>query len=147
MMVVEFQPEHLKQLMLRTHDKPSFDFFSMILEERTKVCKDDFAFSGISDNNEVIACAGVFKLWEGVGEAWVFGSELIYKYPIWFHKQVIKTLSMIFEKGKFHRIQAIVRSSFFESQEWVERLGFTLEGKLEKYTPEQEDCFIYRMVN
>ena len=51
----------------------------------------------------IIGCGGVYKLFDGVGEAWILGSDNIPNKPISFHKEVLIGLKQIKESGVFHR--------------------------------------------
>jgi len=143
MKTIIFRPEHLDHIAPREREKAGYDEFCRNLKEHYSVAGNQ-GFTLIHEG-VVIACGGVYRLWENVGEAWIFGSEHIAKKPISFHKAVLRSIKKMKDSGMFHRIQSIVRVDWPESLRWEKMLGFEIEGKLEKYTPDGVDCFIYKL--
>ncbi len=96
---------------------------------------------------EAIAIGGVSILWPGVGEAFIFASELIKKNQCWFHKKIVRQIIAIEEEHGLHRIQASVRVGNLQAQKWIERLGFKSEGEMKKFGPDKTDCIRYARVS
>ena len=78
-------------------------------------------------DGRVIGCAGVFKRWEGTGQAWVMISEEMMNYKMWFHRSVWKLLKHVAEAERFCRIEAVVLASSPRNIRWLETLGFSRE--------------------
>lgn len=87
-----------------------------------------YAFT-LKVNEKPIACMGVQEYWRGRGEAWAF---FVPGYPEYFtriHRAVLRFLREV----KIRRIEATVRTAFFEGQKWVLMLGFQCERHEMKY--------------
>jgi hypothetical protein len=144
MKTIEFKPDHLKEIVPRRIDLTAFSGWRENLVEHYKMNPDNPGFTLIHEG-VVIACGGVYKLWDGVGEAWVVGSDNIPIKKLSFHKAVIRAIKKIKESKKFHRIQSIVRGDFPEALGWQRLIGFKIEGLMKKYSSDGVDCFLYRM--
>lgn len=100
------------------------------------------AFSAVEEG-EVIGCAGIVKLWEGVGEAWTMLSSEIRKRPFFLHRQVKRGLQDFAVLAGFHRVELFVVSGFEAGNRWAISLGFQLEGVRKAYTPDKQDITVY----
>ena len=143
MRVVPFEKGHFDRIRLRTEDAGSRDIYFGHVEQ---LAASGPAWAGMTDAGHIVAIAGVFQMWPGVGEAWVVGGDLLRKHRLFFHREVRRHLRQIWEDGEFRRIQAIVRDGIPQSHPWVKRLGFIEEGVLRGYAPNGDDCTIYAMV-
>lgn len=84
-------------------------------------------------NEDVMCCGGVNVLWEGVGEAWTVNGPLTLKYPVTFHKIIVRWLKLLTDKHRLLRLQSIVDAQNETHIRWIESLGFEREGTLRKY--------------
>jgi hypothetical protein len=100
-----------------------------------------YAYTGVCEG-EVVCCAGVTLLWQGVGEAWLFVSEGARAY-IGLPGAVRELLDTVRRNLQLHRIQATVRVDNPRAHRMDTWLGFKEEGIMRKYTPDKTDC--YRM--
>jgi hypothetical protein len=92
--------------------------------------------------DKTIAIGGVRELWHGCGEAWLMASEDAKLYPVSLTKAAINILLEADAKG-FVRIQCTVDCRYGMGQSWVEKLGFHVESKKEKYGINGDDHFEY----
>lgn len=99
------------------------------------LCVPGHAFTVLDRDWRILGCAGVMRLWSGVGEATAFFTpELRERFPIGLHKAALKGLRKIQSDFKYHRIQMHVAPDFKAGCEWAKRLGFKREGVMPMYT-------------
>jgi len=97
----------------------------------------------LSNSGEVMACGGVFILWPGTGEAWLFLSRLAgYSVVLSVKKQLEEWM----KQYDLQRVQAEVRSDFSAGRRFLEWLGMDLEGTLRKFGPNGFDYAMYARV-
>lgn len=84
-------------------------------------------------HKDILLCAGVMILWKGLGEAWVVGSPLMHKYPIFSTKVVAYYLNDIIVKNDLKRVQAVVQKDNDMAHRWIKVLGFNPEGDMPNY--------------
>lgn len=90
---------------------------------------------------ELVAIGGISILWQGVGEAYIFGTDRKREHRLWFTKQVIQKLNLVVAEMKLHRVQAAVHADDKVALDWIlqKRLGFEVEGVMMKYGPDGAD--------
>lgn len=93
------------------------------------------AFAG----TEVVGCAGIIPLWTGRAQVWSLMSDLVRLYPIPIHRAVKRYI----EQYDVTRLECTVDPRSPRAVAWVQRLGFTYEGTLRKYTPIGTDMDLY----
>lgn len=103
------------------------------------------SFTMICDGR-VIACGGVYVLWEGVGQVWLLPSKHLSRYPVAAVRTIKRMLDAMVESHNFHRLQAIISTKLDVGPRWIEMLGFTREGVLGKYTPQGTDYLMYARI-
>jgi len=101
-------------------------------------------FSCIWDE-EVIFCGGVSILFPHTGECWILCSQDIKRYTREIYHYVRIALDKIAEDNRLYRLQAHVRPDWENAINFVENLGFELEGLCRKYINGQ-DYYIYGRV-
>lgn len=144
MKIIDFKPEHFGQFILRGHKATPVEVFPD-LKKRAEQLDGTAAYTAIA-GSEIIACAGVVEVWSGVGEAWMLVSDLVEKYPVFFHRTVKDILNAIYKKYQFQRIQATVRADFEKGHRWIETLGFKCEGLMKRYGIDQADHYRYARI-
>ena len=95
---------------------------------------------------KVIGCAGVFKKWEGTGQAWVMISDKMMKHKLWFHRIVRQLLQQVAQAEPYARIEAVVKAESERNIQWIETLGFHRETPepMKHYRPEG-DYYLYSL--
>lgn len=139
--IIRFEPEHFGQFILRGYKATPIEVFPD-LKKRAEELDGTAAYTAMVDG-EIIACAGVVKLWPGVGEAWMMVSGVVEKYPVFFHRTVKRILNRIQEKYQLHRIQGTVRADFEKGHHWIETLGFRCEGLQRMFGADRADHYRY----
>ncbi len=103
---------------------------------------NNFTYTLIAEK-DVIAVFGLKQMWPGVAEIWALTSELVHKYPVFFHKECIKLIKTHAEVLKLHRVQCSVRADYEEGLKWIESMGFKKEGLMEKYGPNKMNYYLF----
>ena len=116
--------------------KPYFD---------TVAAQPGMAYSMIEDGH-LITSAGVYKVWDGVGEAWLLPSSRLLAKPRKAVKAVRSFLDNVSEREGFRRVQATTHADFARGRRFLEWLGFENEGVLRGYGPDGSDHIIYARI-
>jgi len=109
-------------------NRPSAEFGNFM----PTMVHEDMAFTGI-DNGYLVACAGIYPIWEGVGEAWLLGANRLGKHKTRVAKEVRKGLHRVAEDNGLWRVQAVMRSDWPELARWARFLGMEHEGTMRKF--------------
>ncbi|WP_341713785.1 hypothetical protein [Erythrobacter sp.] len=96
------------------------------------------AFTGI-DNGHLVGAAGIFPLWEGVGEAWLLGADRMKRHPLSAGRMVRRRLHEIANAHGMWRVQAAMRSDWPELARWAKFLGMKHEGTMRRYGVDGQD--------
>lgn len=120
MRVVPFEIEHLHRLKLQPNQHDAL--LRMSDMEEAYLAASEFAFTGL-DGEEVVACAGIVKMWEGRGHAWALLSGNIGNRFVRVHRAVKRAV----EVSGYHRVEMVVDSDFPAAIKWAEKLGFRCE--------------------
>ncbi len=129
MRVVPFEIAHGEALLEGTlnddRNRPALEFGNFM----PKLLHEDMAFTGI-DNGYLVAAAGIFPLWNGVGEAWFLGASRVGEYQFRIGKLVRQGMQEIAQKQGLWRVQAAMRSDWPELARWAKFLGMEHEGTM-----------------
>jgi len=145
MITVPFKREHLDKLDIRYPELIGMDL-DRAYEEVPKYADAGPAFSLFTEKWLLIAIFGLGIIWEGVGLGWVLPSIYVDDYKLSFHRFIKAYLRLMIEANHLHRVQCYVHVDYAVSQKWVERLGFHVEGLLEKFGQDKSDYFLYARV-
>jgi len=143
--VTGFEPWHLRALNLRHRESLSLSYVDREADAQMKSFQKGTAFTGFSEEG-IIGCAGIVPIWPGVGHAWVMMGANYKKHRIWVHKQVVAFQDKIITGMNLHRVEATVVCEFTPGIQWLERMGFKLEGKKRKYGPDGKDHYSYARI-
>ena len=102
-------------------------------------------YTGIEDD-KILACGGVHKMWEGVGEAWLIVGKEGYDKPRTVGKYTSYIFQHILEEHGLFRIQASVSAIDERANRYAQWLGFEKEGIMRKYAPDGSDYIRYARV-
>ena len=99
----------------------------------------------ISDNGNLLGCAGVVEMFKGVAEAWTMLSPEVKQAPMFLHRRTKRILHNIIEFKKFHRVQAVVNLTDERALQWIYALGFEMESRMKGFNPDGSDSgmFVY----
>lgn len=96
--------------------------------------------AALDDAGNVVAIAGIWPRWQGVGLGWAWLSRDWRKYARRITAEVITVL----ERSDCHRIEAGVRCDFSSGHRWMNRLGFECEVERAKgWGPDGRDYSLY----
>jgi hypothetical protein len=135
MILVDFEEYHARQILDGHVNDERIRPPVQISQFVHRMVVPDMSFSGFV-NGQVIACGGIYPVWDGVGEAWFLGSQLIHKHKAAVTKAVKRHLVGIMEEYKLHRVQAHVMEDWPGARRWISFLGMQEEGVLRKFSPE-----------
>ena len=94
--------------------------------------ENGLAFTG-AINRQIIACAGIKRIWGNVGEGWVLATYDIWNHPITIARAIKKNFEDLARDYKFERIQTAVRADFGIGIRFAKWMGLTNEGLMKKY--------------
>jgi hypothetical protein len=139
MEILPFQPEHLRTLVLQEAQSwmgPMLqsDYGDML--KRSGPC-----FTAL-DGDQVMACAGVLKMWENRDQAWALLSADSGRMFVPIYRGIRRFLEM----HDTRRIEATVDSEFAAGHRLMQMLGFRREGRMVAYLPDGRDCDLYARV-
>jgi len=99
---------------------------------------EDMSFTAI-ENGHIVASAGVYPMWDGVGEAWFIASDKLQKKHFGIVRELKNGLLRIATEKKLHRIQAAVRSDWKKAIRMAVFVGMSNEGTMKKYSADGAD--------
>ena len=138
--------EHADDLWERDNSLATAERGSMKKEYIVNMARLGRSFSLLT-NGTLIASGGLFKIWDGMAEAWFIPSELIKPHRRQVVKQLRDHIDQLSVENDYRRLQATSRSDFSAGQRFLEFLGFEREGLLRKYGPDGADHYLYARVN
>ena len=109
------------------------------------MCEVNASFT-IVINDDLVACAGVYPVWDGLGEAWFLASHRIFKNPITVSKAVRQGLKKIMDENNYHRVQAHVNGEWSNARRWAKLMGMKEEGVMKKFSPDKIDFIRFAKV-
>lgn len=139
--MVPFNLRHLEKLCLR----PEAEDLKDITRELENIYCDGPAYTAIIED-QVVFCAGITITWHGVGVAWCYADCSASKYAREVYCAQLGFLDRCTKEYGLHRVQAFALASWRMAWRYLERLGFQREGLMRKYSPNQEDYYLYARV-
>ncbi len=140
--IIPFEEIHMDFIRPREYEKDMIEF--MGIERYQNMVKlyacNSKAFTAIN-NGEVVCCGGVLKVWDRVGEVWIFCSELMDDNIFSMSRQLIKHFREEFDE--FDRVQAAIKLGFPKAIRLAECVGLEYEGTLRKFGPDGSDYAMY----
>jgi RimJ/RimL family protein N-acetyltransferase len=122
---------------------------SFIINDTNKECMDleqeGLSFAGLI-NNEVIAAAGMKRVWGNVAEGWFIGKKEVWNYPITIAKAVKENIDHLAKSNKIKRLQTAVRADFGIGIRFAKWLGFTNEGLMKCYGFDDTDHYRFARI-
>ncbi len=139
---IKFEPWHVD---LIKDIKPEFTnqkFHTDCLRE-LKVDSNNPALTIIHGKDEILGFVSGSFIYPQVFTIFSLLSESVKKYPVAFHKEVERILSVYIETCDIKRVEMYVKASFKQAVRWAERLGFQREGLLKNYGIDCCDYYLY----
>jgi len=135
---IEYKPEHAKEIIaygaigICEVGKDQVDLMA-------KVKLNGVSFTTVY-NGRVVACAGIEKMWNGVGQAWALCVKDIGK----IHMSPKDNRNKFLEIAKqFHRVQAPLRADLPSGISFARYMGFKQESIMKRYNPDGTDALMY----
>lgn len=97
--------------------------------------------------DKVVAIYGCAIVSRSMGHFWMAGSDLlddVNKFDI--VKTARRLINQVFDHYKLHRIQVDVDTGIERNIKFIAALGFTIEGRCNKYYDDGKDAFIAGIV-
>ncbi len=139
MKVIDFQAEHLENLVLQPAQSDMARYMSH--SYGTALAQSGNAFTAIK-SGRVLGCAGVEVIWSNRGVAWSLLGKITAPEMLGVHRRVLDFLN----KQSLQRIEMTVDAAHTAGHRWARMLGFQHEGRLRAYTPEGRTCDLYARI-
>ena len=98
------------------------------------------------EDGRVVACAGVFPLYAGVGQIWAYVSDDARGRGLAMIKHMRDRIPLMMSVMQLHRVQAHVQTHIEEYGRFIKLLGFEYEGTMRCVTPDMRDTDMYAIV-
>ena len=124
MILIPFEPHHLKHLELQSAQEEHYEDFEDFAAYGNQL-KRGLAYTVI-DGENISLCCGVLDKWQGVGCGWVLFSK--HFRPHCFrsvHRNILGFMDTML-KERYHRIEITVRLDYKKGHRWAKLLGFTM---------------------
>lgn len=142
--LIDYLPEHAVEILEKGAREPNM----VLAPENIKFAKDVVGrgpcMTGTYDG-QIVSCGGIWKIWEGRGEAWFLCRHDIGDFHInpaiakeWMEKQVAE--------HDLSRLEIFLKTDFPEGVLYAEWLGFELEGLRRKYNADRSDALGYVII-
>jgi hypothetical protein len=139
MNVIPFLPHHV--LGLTVHKDQQKELPKLDMDYGIYLYKAGPAFSYQVDG-EIIACAGIVKIWPGRASAWSLLSDKTAKCMSRLTRAVIRFLEVTEES----RIEITVNDGFEAGHRWATLLGFQREHLMRKYWTDGRNVWMYSRI-
>lgn len=143
MNVVPFEAWHVKLIRRDLADPEIFLNFLDWDKSSHAVQRLSAAYT-IIDSGEIVVSAGIFKLWEGTGEIWIYYGDDSYtpKRRISVIKTMRRYLAIFMRELKLNRIQGGVRADRPQFIKFAKLFGFKEEGLMRNYSKQNDDVLM-----
>tara|TARA_Y100000004_G_scaffold182527_1_gene229369 strand:+ start:528 stop:1022 length:495 start_codon:yes stop_codon:yes gene_type:complete len=140
--IVHWQPAHLYICDLNEFDKQNMELFEGYQDYLQAYADGGHAYTAIGEG-EIYAMFGLFKLWPGVGEAWLIPSNKIDRKTLAMHRAALRFFEYAANELQIKRLQFTVHTLNERADRWAQRCYFEREGLLKKYGPDGSDYWMY----
>ncbi len=138
--IEKLRPDHIRDIQLQ--DPQSFLQSALTAEYAEELCAQaGVAWAAVADGR-TIACAGLLEMWPGRAQGWALFSAAALGNFVGIHRMAKRVLC----DSAWQRVEVTVDAGHAAGVRWAERLGFTLEGRMRKYTSDGRDCLLYARV-
>ena len=145
MIIVDFESDHAKEILGGSVNdekiRPPIEVSRFVEPMVVK----NMAFTGVL-NGKIIACGGIYPIWDGVGEAWFLGTDMVNEKPISVTRTVKNYLDVLMSDNNLHRVQAHIRHDWDRANRWIAFLGMQKEGVVRKFSPDGRDHILFSKV-
>lgn len=128
MIVRKFQASDLYSIQVKTEQTLDWGYST----QHAKFMEGQYSFTGVDDEGNVIACAGLMPLFPGVGSIWAMFSDELPKHKLAVIRELRKHLKHLQDHDYF-RMETVVRKDHPTSLRFIEAVGFKRTGDKERY--------------
>ena len=111
--------------------------------EFARECLHYGGFALLDAKGQAVGMGGVARQWDGVGNAWMVGTDDLNKHIIEATRACLKAIN----SNEWRRVQAWSADFHTESHLWLSRIGFTQAHKLKSWGRNGEDFFLFEKFN
>ena len=102
----------------------------------------------IKECGHCVGAYGLVDMWPGVARVWaIFSEDLIADHPLLLGLHVARDLKRADHDGGFRRIEATTGTTHDAGADFLEFLGFKLEGRMRRYDVAGNDTYLYARVH
>ena len=114
-------------------------------ETPSPLCEYYPSWTWTDSNGNVLACAGMLPVWQGLVRTWAFMSPEVKTSPLKLRLlRALRERHVFYAKGwPFRRCEATIRESFIEGHKLVRILGYQVESIMPEYGPNGETFVRY----
>ncbi len=142
--LIDYKPEHAVELMRGGANEPNLVPNEKNIKYAHDVITKGPCGTGLFDD-EIVSCGGIWKIWEGRGEAWFLCKKDIGNYHInpatakdWLHEK--------FAECKLNRLETMLDPDFPKGILYAEWLGFEFESRKVKFYADGSDALEYVII-
>ena len=143
--VVPFHTDHIYDIMRSGEDFGSIFDQQNFVEFTQNTHKHWTAYTGYEDGN-VVGVGGLVEIYPHLAEAWL----VLPKHRgvgLGTTRKILKIWNkMLSDRRKYERIQATVHQQFEEGIRFLDFLGFTNEGLMQKFGPDKSNFYRYAYI-
>ena len=143
--VVPFHTDHIHDIMSADDDFGTLFDQQQFLEFTRNTNKYWTAYTGYEDG-EVVGVGGLVEIYPHLAEAW----RVLKKNrgaSLGTTRNILKIWrKLLYSRPKYERIQATVHQEFEEGIRFLDFLGFTNEGLMQKFGPDKSNFFRYAYI-
>ena len=97
-------------------------------------------------DGKIVGIGGVVVIWPHVGVGWYCLSKEANNHKAAMVVCIKKIIMQATKELDLHRLESTIRVDFIRAIKLAEFVGFKCEGRMEQYTQEGIDCFLYAIV-
>lgn len=129
--IKKYQDYHLGMLKVSAETKSLVDFVGS--QSLSSIFSVNGPAYSVFHDGEIFAISGINVMWPRVGEAWALFGVNFRQHGKFIHRNVVKYIRKLQVELNLERLQAVVLKDHWAAIEWMDRLGFTFEGEMERY--------------
>jgi hypothetical protein len=142
--IVDWHPAHLELIELNKFDAANSKLFDDYTKYLSSFVTKGYSFTAMQE--KIYAMFGVWKLWDGVYEAWLIPSNDISRKAFRMHKASKLFFDYAANKLEMKRLQITVCSRNIPAYKWAKVCYFEDEGILRNYGPQGDDYYMMSRV-
>jgi len=143
--VIPYKANHGKIIMASQLNHVISQLEIDFIKESSNLEEKDMAFTCII-NDEVIASAGIKKIWGQMGEGWVLATNKIYQHPLAIAKAIKQNFEYVAKSNNIKRVQTAVRADYGIGIRFAKWLGLKNEGLMKHYGLDGSDNYRFARI-